>query len=50
MKVIHHRDRPLLECPDESWRPSLRIAVTRFAGANRLGRTCEVVDEGYPFG
>ena len=37
MKVIHHKDRPLLELPDEPWRPSsLRMAVNRFAGADKL--------------
>jgi len=36
MKVIHHKDRPLLEFPDEAWRPSLRLAVNRSAGANSL--------------
>jgi quercetin dioxygenase-like cupin family protein len=36
MKVIYHKDRPLLEFPDESWRPSLRMAVNRSAGANSL--------------
>ena len=36
MKVIHHKDRPLLEFPDELWRPSLRVAVNRSAGADKL--------------
>jgi quercetin dioxygenase-like cupin family protein len=36
MKVIYHKDRPLLEFPDESWRPPLRMAVNRSAGANSL--------------
>src|SRR5215813_12053391 len=36
MKVIHHKDRPLLEFPDEPWRPSLRMAVNRSAGADKL--------------
>ena len=36
MKVIYHKERPLLEFPDESWRPSLRMAVNRSAGANSL--------------
>jgi Auxin binding protein len=36
MKVIHHKDRPLLEFPDEPWRPSLRMAVNRSAGADQL--------------
>jgi hypothetical protein len=34
MKVIHHKDRPLLEFPDEPWRQSLRVAVNRSAGSN----------------
>ena len=36
MKVIFHKDRPLLEFPDEPWRPSLRMAVNRSAGSNSL--------------
>ena len=36
MKVIHHKDRPLLEFPDEPWRPPLRMAVNRSAGANTV--------------
>lgn len=36
MKVIYHKDGPLLEFPDEPWRPSLRMAVNRSAGANSL--------------
>ena len=36
MKVIHHKDQPLLEFPDEPWRPSLRMAVNRSAGADKL--------------
>ena len=33
---IHHKDRPLLEFPDEPWRQSLRLAVNRSAGSNSL--------------
>jgi mannose-6-phosphate isomerase-like protein (cupin superfamily) len=36
MKVIFHKDRPLLEFPDEPWRPPLRMAVNRSAGANTV--------------
>jgi quercetin dioxygenase-like cupin family protein len=36
MKVIYHKDRPLSEFPDEPWRPSLRMAVNRSAGADSL--------------
>ena len=36
MKVIYHKDRPLLEFPDEPWRQSLRLAVNRSAGSNSL--------------
>ncbi|HET8563112.1 MAG TPA: cupin domain-containing protein [Candidatus Binatia bacterium] len=36
MKVINHKDRPLLEFPDEPWRPPLRMAVNRSAGANTV--------------
>ena len=36
MKVIHHKDRPLLEFPNEPWRPSRRMAVNRSAGADKL--------------
>lgn len=36
MKVIHHKDRPLWEFPDEPWRPALRAAVNRSAGASSL--------------
>jgi len=36
MKVIYHKDQPLLEFPDEPWRPPLRMAVNRSAGANSL--------------
>ena len=36
MKVIHYKDRPLLEFPDEPWRQSLRLAVNRSAGSNCL--------------
>src|SRR5882724_13176072 len=36
MKVIYHRERPLLEFPDEPWRPPLRVAVNRSAGASSL--------------
>jgi len=36
MKVIYHKDRPLLEFPDEPWRPPLRMAVNRSAGANTV--------------
>ena len=36
MTVIYHKDRPLLEFPNEPWRPSLRMAVNRSAGANSL--------------
>src|SRR5437016_9492042 len=36
MKVIHHKDRPLLEFPDEPWRQSLLLAVNRSAGSNSL--------------
>jgi len=36
MKVIHHKDRPFLAFPDEPWRPSLRMAVNRSAGADKL--------------
>ena len=36
MKVIYHKDRPLLEFPDEPWRQSLRVAVNRSAGSNSL--------------
>lgn len=50
MTVIHHRDRPLLEFPDESWRPSLRMAVNRSAEARLFERKCVVVGEENPFG
>ena len=36
MKIIHHKDQPLIEFPDERWRPSLRLAVNRSAGAESL--------------
>jgi mannose-6-phosphate isomerase-like protein (cupin superfamily) len=36
MKVIYHKDRPLLEFPDEPWRQSLRLAVNRSVGSNSL--------------
>ena len=36
MKLIHHTIRPLIEFPDERWRPSLRLAVNRSAGAESL--------------
>jgi len=36
MKVIYHRDRPLLEFPEEPWRPPLRMAVNRSAGAETV--------------
>ena len=36
MKVIYHKDRPLLEFPDEPWRPPLRMAVNRSAGAESV--------------
>jgi mannose-6-phosphate isomerase-like protein (cupin superfamily) len=36
MKLIYHKDRPLLEFPEEPWRPSLRVAVNRAAGSNSL--------------
>ena len=36
MSVIHHKDRPLLEFPDEPWRPPLRMAVNRSAGAETV--------------
>jgi mannose-6-phosphate isomerase-like protein (cupin superfamily) len=36
MKIIRHKDRPLIEFPDEHWRPSLRLAVNRSAGAESL--------------
>jgi hypothetical protein len=49
MTVIHHRDRPLLEFPDESWRPSWRMAVNRSAGVGLLGRGGDVVDENSTF-
>jgi hypothetical protein len=36
MKLLFHKDRPLLEFPDEPWRPSVRMAVNRSSGANSL--------------
>ncbi len=36
MKVIYHKDRPLLEFPDEPWRPPLRMAVNGSAGAESV--------------
>jgi mannose-6-phosphate isomerase-like protein (cupin superfamily) len=36
MKVIYHKDRPLLEFPEEPWRPPLRVAVNRSAGAESV--------------
>ena len=36
MKVIYHKDRPVLEFPDEPWRPPLRMAVNRSAGAKTV--------------
>lgn len=36
MSIIHHKDRPLLEFPDEPWRPPLRMAVNRSAGATSV--------------
>ena len=36
MSVIYHRDRPLLEFPNEPWRPPLRMAVNRSAGAKEI--------------
>jgi len=36
MKVIYHKDRPLLEFPNEPWRPPLRMAINRSAGSNTL--------------
>ena len=36
MKLIRHGDRPILEFPHETWRPSLRLAVNRSAGSNSL--------------
>lgn len=36
MSVIHHKDRPLLEFPSEPWRPPLRMAVNRSAGASSV--------------
>jgi mannose-6-phosphate isomerase-like protein (cupin superfamily) len=36
MKLIYHKDRPLLEFSGEPWRPSLRVAVNRAAGSNSL--------------
>jgi hypothetical protein len=50
MTVIHHRNRPILEFPDEPWRPSLWMVVNRSAGVHLLGRGCDVVDEKHPFG
>lgn len=36
MTVIYHKDRPLLEFPDEPWRPPLRMAVNSSAGAKTV--------------
>ena len=36
MKVIYHKDRPLLEFPDEPWRPPLRMAVNGSVGAESV--------------
>ena len=36
MSVIDHRDRPLLEFSNEPWRPPVRVAVDRSAGASSL--------------
>jgi mannose-6-phosphate isomerase-like protein (cupin superfamily) len=36
MKLIHHDERPILEFPDETWRPPLRLAINRSAGSNSL--------------
>ena len=45
MKVIYHKDQPLLEFPDEPWRQSLRLAVNRSAGSNSLSvRIAEMGD------
>jgi mannose-6-phosphate isomerase-like protein (cupin superfamily) len=36
MKIIHHKDRPAIEFPDERWRPTLRLAINRSAGSETL--------------
>jgi mannose-6-phosphate isomerase-like protein (cupin superfamily) len=36
MKMIHHKDRPAIEFPDERWRPTLRLAINRSAGSETL--------------
>ena len=36
MKIIHHKDRPAIEFPEERWRPTLRLAINRSAGSETL--------------
>jgi len=36
LKIIHHKDRPAIKFPEEHWRPTLRPAINRSAGAETL--------------